>query len=508
MNRRAKAIMFQGTGSGVGKSIVAAAMCRALARRGIKVAPFKAQNMALNSFVTADGKEMGRAQVFQAEACGLLPDIRMNPVLLKPSADSKSQVILMGEPSEHLAAARYYKRSELHWQVVCQAYDSLAAEFDAIVLEGAGSPAEINLQKTDIVNMRMANYAGAGVVIIADIDKGGVFAAMKGTYDLIPPEYRHLLKGFLINKFRGDVRLLRPGIKMFRKIVPIPVMGVLPWFTDIHVDEEDGVFVENLVSRGPAGDLRISVVKLPRISNFTDFAPLSLEPGVDLRLASTWKEAEESHVIIIPGTKATISDLEFLRNTGWVRMFDRFLSNRGLLVGICGGYQMLGMTIRDDSGTDGTPGTYAGLGYLPVHTVMRHKKTLRQVILNISSRAFGQAPIKISGYEIHMGDTCHAGDSANKTSTELEDIGLGKGLGPQTGLFDIEQGVMGTYIHGIFDNDEFRQVFLDHARQRHGLPPHISGLKYREFRTAQFDRLADWIEKSSRIDTMIELMDS
>jgi len=486
--------MFQGTGSGAGKSIVAAAMCRAIKRRGIRVAPFKAQNMALNSFVTARGDEMGRAQVFQAEACGLLPDVRMNPVLLKPSADARSQVILMGQPDEHVSAADYYQRSKKHWQVVTGAFDSLSEEFQVMVLEGAGSPAEINLQATDIVNMKMAEYAQAAVIIVADIDRGGVFAALKGTYDLVQEKHRRLIKGFLINKFRGDVKLLRPGLEMFRKIVPVPVIGVLPWFTDIHVDEEDGVFVNNLASsRRDSDDLIISVVKLPRISNFTDFSPLSCEPGVSVKLVTTPDEAAGSHMIIIPGTKATIPDLESMRDKGWQEALSRFVSRGGFVMGICGGYQILGQTITDDHGTDGRAGTSQGLGLLPVKTRMAREKTLKQVSITLSNPYFSPSPIDIKGYEIHMGQTMSTNPHCS----------FGEGLGPETGVYDAEKGVLGTYLHGIFENDEFRAVLLNLVRRRNHLPEKKTGLNYRRFRARQFDLLADWLETSCDMEKLM-----
>ncbi len=494
-------IMFQGTGSGVGKSIVCAAFCRILRRRGFNVAPFKAQNMALNSFVTADGREMGRAQVFQAEACGLLPEARMNPVLLKPSGDSRSQVILMGRPDEHLSAVNYYERARIHWQIVKEAYDSLARDHDVIVMEGAGSPAEINLQATDIVNMNMAEYAGAPVIIVADIDRGGVFAALKGTFDLVQPHHRKLVRGFIINRFRGDRRLLEPGIEMFEKIVPIPIIGVLPWFTDIHVDEEDGVFVENITSEAEdtAGDdLVVTVIKLPRISNFTDFSPLSHEPGVTLRVAADPAEAAGSHMVIIPGTKATISDLEFLKDKGWAWALEDLIRAGGLVMGICGGYQMLGKEIIDDYGTDGAPGKSPGLGLLPVSTRMEREKTLRQVKLRIENPALSPAPMDVEGYEIHMGVT--------RCMEQRDCLSLGKGLGPETGLFDHAQGVLGTYFHGILENDEFRTALLNFVRRSRGMPPGDSSFNYRRFRNSQFDLLADWMEESSDIERLIRIM--
>ncbi len=499
---RAKSIMFQGTGSGVGKSIVTAAMCRLLSRMGAKVAPFKAQNMALNSFVTADGKEMGRAQVFQAEACGLLPDVNMNPVLLKPSADARSQVILLGIPQEHLSARDYYKRSKEHWRVVRNAYENLAEKYDVIVIEGAGSPAEINLRDTDIVNMKMAEYAGASVVIVSDIDRGGVFASLKGTYDLVEERYRHLIKGFLINRFRGDVSLLMPGIEMFSNMVPVPVLGVLPWFKDIHVDEEDGVFVRRLESkRVGRRDLRVCVVRLPRISNFTDFSPICLEQDVEVVLSSDPKDVLSSDIVILPGTKATTSDLEFLVKRGWRQALDLFVREaRGVIVGICGGFQMLGETIVDEYGTDGEPGTYHGFGLLPIETQMSSKKVLTQIKTTIFPKKLCDGGIEIEGYEIHMGK------STLRKGAYSETIRLLSSKGSELMLFDAERGVLGTYIHGVFDNDLFRRFVLNLARKRKGLSPLDESFNYKAFRRKQFDLLADWLLENCDTDKLLSLV--
>ncbi len=496
--------MFQGTGSGVGKSIVVAAMCRLLRNKGVKVAPFKAQNMALNSFVTGDGKEMGRAQVFQAEACGLLPDVRMNPVLLKPSADARSQVILMGEPREHLGALDYYKRSRIHWQVVTEAYDSLSQEYDVIVIEGAGSPAEINLQETDIVNMKMANYAGSSVIIVADIDKGGVFASLKGTYDLIQEEYRHLVKGFLINKFRGDVRLLEPGLEMFFRLVPVPVMGVLPWFHDILVDEEDGVFVNKLESgagHDRADKLRVCIVRLPRISNFTDFTPLGLEPDVEIFLSQDPHVLSRCDLVILPGTKATTSDLEFLAKKGWTGALSDFIGSGGAVVGICGGFQMLGERINDPFGSDGSPGEYQGFGLLPVATEMASKKVLKQLNTEVICKDLCDKPMEIKGYEIHMG-------RSYLTKEGPADVCVFEAQGGQIrGIFDGSRRVFGTYVHGIFDNDLFRRSFLNFVRKGKGFGPLPVRLNYREYRLSQFDRLAEWLSSNCDVDKLLGLVD-
>lgn len=493
--------MFQGTGSGVGKSILVAALCRLLKKRGINVCPFKAQNMALNSFVTADGKEMGRAQVFQAEACGLLPDVRMNPILLKPSSDAKSQVIVMGEPLSHLGAKDYYRRNKEHWEVVKEAYDSLSKEYEVIVIEGAGSPAEINLQDTDIVNMKMADYAKAGVIIVGDIDKGGVFASLKGTYDLIQDRYKRLIKGFLINKFRGDVNLLMPGVDMFMKIVPVPVLGILPWIIDLKIDEEDGVFLGNIESFSKNENaLKILIAKLPRISNFTDFLPLSLEEDVELIVSDNPRLIAKSNLVIIPGTKATTADLEFLKSKGWKEALLNFSLKGGFILGICGGYQMLGQIISDPKGSDGVVGTVNGFGLLPINTKMAHKKTLKQKELSLEIKEFSTSPLAVKGYEIHMGKSSFLKES------DVESLLLGKKIGPEIGLFDRKKKVFGTYLHGIFDNDEFRLSFLNFLRRQNGINEKSSGINYRRMRNEQFDLLSSWFEKNCDMNLIYSIL--
>ncbi len=481
--------MFQGTGSGVGKSIVAAAMCRILAKRGVSVAPFKAQNMALNSFVTHDGLEMGRAQVFQAEACGLKPDVRMNPVLLKPSADSKSQVILMGRPKGHYSARNYYKNHEHHLAVAREAYDSLAREYDVIVLEGAGSPAEINLQKTDLVNMAMAEYSQARVILVGDIDRGGVFAWLKGTYDLVQKHHKPLISGYIINKFRGDVTLLEPGIRQFEAITPMPCLGVLPWFNEITVDQEDGVFVQALNST--KGQVNIAVIHLPRISNFTDFAPLAFEEDVALSFPRLPEQLGKCDCLIIPGTKATRDDLHFLKENGWLDKIHSMARNQVVILGICGGYQMLGIEVRDPNGIEGAPGASKGLGLLPVITEMEGKKKLSQTATYLTCPPFSLGtPVKAEGYEIHMGSTWHTSRGENSSLICTNENGT----------------IVGTYLHGIFENDELRRNFIDFIRTKKGLKPVKKARSYKLFRKKQLDKLAEWMEKSCNMQKLLELV--
>jgi len=487
MPRTAKTIMFQGTGSGVGKSIIATALCRILAGQGLKVAPFKAQNMALNSFVTADGREMGRAQVYQAEACGLAPDVRMNPILLKPTGDSRSQVIVMGEPVDHYSARDYYTHHRRHLQVVREAFDSLASEYEVIVMEGAGSPAEINLQTTDIVNMNMAEYAASPVIVVGDIDRGGVFAWLKGTWDLVQEGHRELIRGFLINKFRGDVSLLEPGIRQFSEIVPVPVLGTMPWFNAIDVDQEDGCFVHSSGAEVPTDEaLQICVVHLPRISNFTDFAPLAFEHDVELVFAASPGEADRSACIILPGTKATRDDLEWLELSGWSSFIRKQHENGVMICGICGGYQMLGMEVHDPAGIEGPAGSTGGLRLLPLITAMEGKKELCQTRVEIFMPPMINKKTLAQGYEIHMGRTRSTGNY----------MPIGPGTDQTTGAASPDLGVWGTYLHGIFSNDMFRREFLDFLRRKRGLRHVRRTRSWQAHRDRQFDALADWMQKS------------
>jgi len=489
--------MFQGTGSGVGKSMLVAAFCRVLWQKGFRVAPFKAQNMSLNSFVTLDGLEMGRAQAYQAEACGLLPDVRMNPILLKPTGDSQSQVILMGKPAGNLAARSYYSNYQDNLKVVRQAFDSLSRDFDLLVLEGAGSPAEINLQATDLVNMEMAAYAGAPVVIVGDIDRGGVFAWLKGTYDLVSERHRTRVSGFIINKFRGDMSLLSPGISKFQQIIPLPVFGVLPWFNDIVADQEDGVFVNAVSGKNHNGPLKITVVHLPRISNFTDFAPLAFERDVALSFAQRPEESSRCDCLIIPGTKNTRSDLEFLKDTGWDTTIHDRAKNGTIILGICGGYQILGIEVRDPDGVEGQPGSSSGLGLLPVVTEMYSKKSLSRTDITVELPPLFPDPLPVKGYEIHMG----------ATRAEGSFIPLGPGLGADIGAVSENMVAIGIYIHGMFENDSLRRYFLDFLRTRQGLEPIKRVVSYSAFRKEQLDRLACWISDHADIPGLLSLMD-
>ncbi|ADU66416.1 cobyric acid synthase CobQ [Desulfurispirillum indicum S5] len=477
--RKVPSIMFQGTGSGVGKSLITAGFCRLLRQRGLRVAPFKSQNMALNAGVTAHGLEMGRAQILQAEAAGIAPDVRMNPILLKPQGQSCSQLVRMGKVAGTCSAREYYTLSRENLAIATAAYDSLCTEYDIIVLEGAGSPAEINLQGTDIVNMRMARHAGARVFVVGDIDRGGVFAWLKGTYDLVPADARPLIHGFLINKFRGDVSLLQPGIEMFADLVPVPVHGVLPWLR-LSLEEEDS---QDLASdRGKAGaTVHVGVVRLPHISNFSDFAPLKAMEEVRLSYLEQPSQLAECDLVIVPGSKHSLHDLEFLRRSGFAAALQEYVGTVPIM-GICGGLQMLGQHLEDPQGVEGLAGGAAGLGLLPLTTVMAREKTLRRGSWAGAGRWQGQA---LSGYEMHVGQSRIHSDVEQLCTDDLC-------------LWDGSRRVFGTYLHGIFENAANLRLLAGLLR----LPLPI--VDYQSEKERQLDLLAHTIAEHCDIDAMLE----
>ena len=487
-NRKARPLMIVGTMSNAGKSFIAAGLCRIFTEDGYRVAPFKAQNMALNSFITKQGEEIGRSQAVQAAACRREPDARMNPVLLKPTTDMGSQVIVMGHPVGNMDAREYYRHKSEFLPAVKEAFDSLSAENDIIVMEGAGSPAEINLKEHDIVNMPMAAMAGAPVLLVGNIDPGGVFAQIYGTIKLLDENEQDLIKGVIINKFRGDISILEPGIKMLEELTAKPVLGVIP-YADIRLEPEDSLALQEDAGQSendPAG-LDIAVIRLPKISNFTDFEALLTEPDVRIRYVSSPEKLGTPDLIILPGTKSTIRDLMWLRERGLETAIRRCCEEGTLLMGICGGYQMLGTKILDPDGAE-MKGASAGLGYLDMVTVFSEEKTMRQTE-TVSD--FGIPRIdgkKISGYEVHMGKT--AGPSGNHTGNAAN--------------------VLGTYIHGIFDEDEFRQAFLTYLYERKGLQrdPAVmaEGLSYRAFREDQLGRFAGMLRKHLDIPAIYRIM--
>lgn len=465
------AVMFQGTSSNAGKSVLAAGFCRLLLQEGFRPAPFKAQNMSLNSFVTPDGREIGRAQATQAQACRLEPDARMNPVLLKPSSDVGSQVLVMGRPVGNMRVQEYVAYKPQAFAAARQAYDSLAAEHDVMVLEGAGSPAEINLKAHDIVNMNMAAYAKAQVLLVADIDRGGVFAALVGTMALLEPWERELVSGFVLNRFRGDASLLDPALEEVSRITGKPFYGVVPYQTELGLPEEDSV---SFKASGPAAchsgercdesdSLSLAVVDLPHIANFTDFDALAAEPDVRLRVARVPADLDPPlDAVLLPGSKNTIQDLLALRANGMEARILQLADSGGCVVaGICGGLQMLGERIHDPLGLESAQPTVQGLGLLPLETELAPEKLLERVeALHLPSG------LAVKGYEIHHGAT-HSSQGA-----EAMEAVRRKGDGEAIGfLADTRGAVWGSYLHGIFDDDIFRRWFLDDLRSRKGLAP-------------------------------------
>jgi adenosylcobyric acid synthase len=478
-------LMVCGTSSDAGKSTVVTGLCRLFARRGVKVAPFKAQNMALNSFVTPSGHEIGRAQGVQALAARVTPEVAMNPILLKPTGERTSQVVVMGEPWAHLDAAGYHQAKPGLLKVVLAALDDLRQRFDVVFCEGAGSPAEINLLDHDIVNLRVAKEAGFGAIVVGDIDRGGVFAALYGTVALLPDDLRPLVRGFVINKLRGDPALLLDGPSELQRRTGVATIGVLPFMHDIALDAEDSLALAGHRPRplegGSAGDLLdIAAVRFPRISNFTDLDALAIEPGVSVRLVEYPVALGDPDLVILPGTKATVADLEWLRGRGFPCILQTALARGATVLGICGGYQMLGRSI-DDPVEAVRPEPVAGLDWLPVDTFFQASKVTRQR----RGHAGGQ---RVAGYQIHHGRTA-ASESADGWITLDDAYGrAGDGATAQDGA------VKGTSLHGLFEEDGFRGAFLAEVAERRGKRRPASGVNFAAARESQIDRLADLLE--------------
>src|SRR5215471_12418286 len=495
------ALMILGTASHVGKSILTAGLGRIFADEGYRVAPFKAQNMSLNSAATPDGGEIGRAQALQAEACRVIPRVEMNPVLLKPSTDTGAQVILLGKVWGQITAWDYHtQRVEQLFPAVVDAYKRLAREHDVILLEGAGSPAEINLREHDIVNMRMAHAADAACLLVGDIDRGGVFASLLGTLELLGPEDRARIRGFLINKFRGDQSLLRPGLSAMESRLGMPCVGVVSHLPDLGLDEEDGVALADLATAkrrwsncgtGPERPLRIGVIALPHMANFTDFDALAMEPSVALAFLDRPDDTAEADILVLPGTKQTLDDLAWLRHCG---LADRVLLHAGAVIGICGGFQMLGLSIDDPAGVEsaGEARITPGLGMLPIRTVMRKRKTVRRA--TGQTRVWPTQPFR--GYEIHMGETTYepGAESFGHIVRDGEDAPVSDGAVHCGGR------VWGSYVHGLFDDDAFRHAFLAAARKARGLEPAERYVCATAEREARIDRWADHLRASLNLD--------
>ncbi|QFR68050.1 cobyric acid synthase [Furfurilactobacillus rossiae] len=495
----AKAIMFQGTASDAGKSWVAAALCRVLEKRGLKVVPFKSQNMALNSFITKRGYEMGRAQVFQAEAAKREPDVRMNPILLKPSTDKDSQVIIMGKVYGDLDAVTYQAFKPQLKNRLSQVYDELANENDVVVMEGAGSPAEINLNENDIVNMGMARIADAPVILVADIDKGGVFASIYGTIKLLPKEDQQRIKGIIINKFRGDKTLLESGNKMIEKLTGVPVIGVLP-MSDADLDEEDSVDLVNKSKVFDASkDIDIAVLSLGKISNFTDFHSLSLQPDVSVRYVNRVTELGVPDLLIIPGSKNTNEDLKLLREDDFPEAIQRAHNQGTEIVGICGGYQILGRKLLDPEHIESEIEEQDGLGLLDTVTTFHDVKTTVQ-----SSARAGQ--YDLHGYEIHMGQTKRGRDARPLLTITKSSDGE---LSHPDGAISRDGNVWGTYLHGIFDNTVWTRHVLDELRIANGMRPLIkSNLSFAKYKDDQYEKLADLFEKNIDMTAIDKILDA
>lgn len=532
----AAVLMLQGTASDVGKSIVTTALCRLFLQDGYQPAPYKSQNMALNSYVTLDGKEIGRAQGVQAEACGLPATTDMNPILIKPVKDMHSQIVVHGVPKMQMSAMDYRTRFLPEAKtIVLEALDRLREQYDIVLMEGAGSPAEINLKDRDIVNMNLAGWADAPVLLISDIDRGGVFASLVGTLELLEPHERARVKGFIINKFRGDLALLQPGLDWLTERTGIPVLGVLPYIPELRIEAEDSVVLDELqYRRQKEKELDIVVIRYPRISNFTDFDALGWEPDVVVRYVSQADDLGQPDVIILPGTKDTISDLAFLRERGLDRAITALWREREVqLVGICGGYQMLGERLFDPFAVESEIKQAEGLGLLPlVTTFSKEKRTVR--VKGTVSKACPlrmnenkETWLSVEAYEIHMGIT-ESDESAglrseeyrplfvlNAETEESENIKEAKEAGSSAeevrnrhleGCAAADGKVWGTYLHGLFDNDEFRRAWLDGLRLQKGIPPIGETFQAAVYKTQELDRVAEIVRNNLDMDLIYEIV--
>ena len=495
---RGKSLMIQGTASSVGKSVLCAALLRIMKQDGLHAAPFKAQNMALNSFVTRDGLEMGRAQVTQAQAAGLEPDVRMNPVLLKPTSDRRSQVIVDGKAIGTMTAMEYHQYKPALRRRIKGTYDALESGVDCVVIEGAGSPAEINLREGDIVNMAMAEAADAPVILVGDINLGGVFASLLGTMMLLTEEERARVKGVIINKFRGDVKILEPGLRMLEALIHVPVLGVVPWM-DVELEDEDSV-TERFARSKRQGDLDVAVVKLRHISNFTDFQSLALQPGVRLRYASAAKDLEGADLIVLPGTKNTIEDLIDLRSRGMDAAIVRHAQKGGMVIGVCGGYQMLGRVLRDTDHVESRVPEAAGLGLLDMEVVFSGEKRTAQAVGEVCAEngwLEDARGLLLDGYEIHAG-RCAFGPEAAPW------LRIG---GRVDGVMNAQGNVLGTHLHGLFDDGQLFSLLAAHIRARKGMDAGAQApVSMAQLREREFDRIASIVRASVNMDAIYRIL--
>jgi adenosylcobyric acid synthase len=496
---RAKSLMVMGTASDVGKSVVVTALCRAFYRRGFRVAPFKAQNMSNNAAVCAGG-EIGRAQAAQAQACGLEPTTEMNPVLLKPESELGCQVVIGGRARFHMHAAEYDRYRAEAWPEIVASYDRLSRQFDLIVIEGAGGAAEINLRHRDIVNWEVAEMADAPVLIVADIDKGGVFASLYGTVALLTPPERARVKGLIINKFRGDRRLLGDGLEMLEGKTGVPVLGVLPYLADLRIPQEDSASLDPAPARFDSDhDLTVGVVNLPRISNYTDFAPLEDEPGVRVIYLTDPQSAPALDLLVVPGSKSTIADLQWMRRVGWEGYLMQHRRRGGWIVGVCGGYQMLGQCITDTSGVESKIPVTAGLALLDIETSFEPEKITARVNANHLEWA-----VAVSGYEIHAGRIGLGPDAKPLLRvTERE----GRTVNELEGACSEDGRVIGTSVHGLFDAAPFRRRFIDMIRTARGIAPSPAAPleDFSMVRERDYDRMADVIEQHLDLQRVMAL---
>ena len=491
MNKNLHPLMLAGTGSDVGKSIIAAAFCRIFLQDGYHPAPFKAQNMALNSYATPEGLEIGRAQAVQAEAAGVPCHTDMNPLLLKPSSDHTSQVVLNGRPIGNRNAYEYFRREgreELRKEVHA-AFDRLAVRYNPVVMEGAGSISEINLRDSDLVNLPMAMHAGADVILVADIDRGGVFASVYGSVMLLRPEERKHIKGILINKFRGDIRLFESGVKMLEDLCGVPVVGVVPYYKDIYIEEEDSVMLQTKNIRAGQGKVNVAVVLLRHLSNFTDFNVLERDPRVHLFYTNNTDELMKADIILLPGSKSTLSDLYELRRNGVAQAIVRVHREGATVMGICGGYQLMGREVCDPDHVEGEIERLPGLGLLPVSTRMQGEKVTRQVRFR-----FLEDSAVCEGYEIHMGTTTPLADVPVSPLNHLAD-------GREDGYF-VDRTCMGTYVHGILDNpsviDYLLEPFADKLKD--------TAFDYKAFKEEQYDKLAAHVRKHVDLPLIYQIL--
>ncbi|MBP6065805.1 cobyric acid synthase [Bacteroides sp.] len=484
-------LMLAGTGSDVGKSIIAAAFCRIFLQDGYRPAPFKAQNMALNSYATPEGLEIGRAQAVQAEAAGVPCHTDMNPLLLKPSSDQVAQVVLHGRPIGNSTAYSYFRkegREELRAEVN-GAFDRLNARYNPVVMEGAGSISEINLRELDLVNMSMAMHAGADVILVADIDRGGVFASVYGSVLLLTPQERKHVKGILINKFRGDLRLFESGVTMIEELCSIPVVGVVPYYKEIYIEEEDSVALQTKQMQAAHGKINVAVVLLRHLSNFTDFNALERDPRVHLFYTNNTDELQKADIILLPGSKSTLADLYELRRNGVAAAVLQAHRNGATVMGICGGYQLMGQEVCDPDHVEGDIERLPGLGLLPVSTQMLGEKVTRQVKFR-----FRDSTVLCEGYEIHMGQTAPVSGVEPSPLNDLTD-------GSTDGYF-VDRTCMGTYIHGILDNASFIDYLLEPFAARLEERP----FDYKAFKEEQYDKLAAHVRAHVNMPLIYEIL--